>query len=125
MKNLKPLTLIIPIILSPSISFSQTQTLPREIQMAYLLKSHDLNDFKTYNKLCSQAIETPKLGMTLQESRQTTWCFPYERHVTKTLHGEFAQETYLKRNSNGESDSRYSKRLYLYFINDILTTIQE
>jgi hypothetical protein len=93
--------------------------------MSYLLNNYSTENFKEYKQLCKLATQTPQINMTLFEARNSTWCFPYERHITKNANGEFVQEVYLKKNSDGESDSRYSKRLYLYFQNDILTTIQE
>ncbi len=98
---------------------------PRLIKMSNLLKGSKPSDYQEYKFLCSLATSIPKIGMTFDQARNTSWCFPYSRNITTNINGEFVQEVYLKRNFNGESDSRYSPRTYLYFTNGILTSIQE
>lgn len=104
---------------------------PRLTKMSKLLKefrigtSTSKSSYEEYTELCLQAKTPPQIGMTIIQARNSTWCFPYERHVTTTATGTYIQEVYLKRDHKGNSNSRYSDRQYLYFTNDILTAIQE
>lgn len=98
---------------------------PRLSKMAEYLKTVTPNAHKEYKKLCQEATTQPKIGMTIDQSRNTTWCFPYSRHTTTTAHGERVQELYLKPDYNGDQDARYSPRQYLYFNNGILVGIQQ
>ena len=94
----------------------------RIIKMANYLSSGDKDSWENYLKLCSQATQLPKLGMTFDQARASTWCFPHSRNKTTNRYGEFVQEVYLK---NQKIRAEYSGRKYLYFTNGILTSIQE
>lgn len=91
-------------------------------QMEEILKHPTQENYKTYYQLCSQQTTQPQIGMTISQSRQTSWCYPLSRNITKTSSGERVQEVYLK---NQNISSNQSKRKYLYFENGILTAIQE
>jgi len=102
-----------------------TQDQIRITQMSDLLKSGEKDAWKNYNELCLQATFPPKIGMTIYESRASTWCFPYSRNITRNKNGEYVQEIYYQKDANGDYSPNYSKRQYLYFENNILVSIQE
>jgi hypothetical protein len=81
-------------------------------QMEEILRHPNSENVKTYAQLCAQATTRPQIGMTLSQSRQTSWCYPETRNVTTTKNGEFVQEV-------------YKNNKFLYFENDILVAIQE
>lgn len=95
----------------------------RILEMSRLLSSNSdlktiIENYKKYQKLCSQATNPPQIGMTLDQARASTWCFPETRNKTITSHGEYVQEVYKNPGS-----SKYAQ--YLYFKNNILVSIQE
>jgi len=100
---------------------------PRLTRMQNLLmtKSSFVSSYQEYKQLCNLATTQPKLGMTLIQARNTTWCFPYSRNKINNQFGELIQEVYLKKNYKGETNSQNPERNYLYFLNGILVTIQE
>jgi hypothetical protein len=84
----------------------------RLFQMEEILRHPTSENVKTYAQLCAQATTRPQIGMTLSQSRQTSWCYPEIRNITLTKNGEFVQEV-------------YKNHKFLYFENDILVAIQE
>jgi hypothetical protein len=81
-------------------------------EMEEILRHPTSENVKTYAQLCAQATTRPQIGMTLSQSRQTSWCYPETRNITLTKNGEFVQEV-------------YKNHKFLYFENDILIAIQE
>lgn len=61
------------------------------------------------------ARKEPKIGMTKTEAYKSSWGYPDKENVTTSVHGTSEQWVY-RRGSNSK---------YLYFKNDILTTIQD
>jgi hypothetical protein len=45
-------------------------------RMSDLLKQGSADSYEKYAELCKQATTQPKIGMTVLQSRATTWCFP-------------------------------------------------
>ena len=61
------------------------------------------------------ARKEPKIGMTKTEAYKSSWGYPDKENVTTSVNGTSEQWVY-RRGSNSK---------YLYFKNDILTTIQD
>lgn len=61
------------------------------------------------------ARKEPKIGMTKTEAYKSSWGYPDKENVTTSGHGTSEQWVYR----------RGSSSKYLYFKNDILTTIQD